>query len=73
MILTMEVVMIREKAFHLKIRKAGIRWGCPCCSGPIGRDAKKKLARDHIAMLVNLGKVRERRMFLDLVKESMEE
>ncbi len=65
--------MVREKAFHLKVRKKGIRWGCPCCSGPVGRDAKKLGARQEVTLRVRLGKVRERRLFVHLVQSELDD
>jgi hypothetical protein len=65
--------MIREKRFYLKIRKQGVRWGCPCCSGPVGRDAKKKRARGQVTDRIRSGKLRENRIFAFLVDSESEE
>lgn len=63
--------MVQEKAFHLKIRKAGIRWGCSCCQ-PTGRDIKSRAARRTINRIVRGKKKKERRLFLDLMEEQFD-
>ena len=43
--------MIQEKAFYLKIRKQGVRWGCSCCQ-PVGRQNRRKAGHSYVKRLI---------------------
>lgn len=43
--------MIQSKAFYLKVRKQGVRWGCPCCQ-PTGRDLRSRESADYLRRII---------------------
>lgn len=51
--------MIHEKSFHLKVRKAKVRWGCACCQ-PVQRNLTHKAGRRIVQRLVKAKKLSER-------------
>ena len=53
--------MIQEKAFHLRIRKQGTRWGCACCQ-PMGNQIVSKAMRRTLKKILKSKKLKERRL-----------
>ena len=60
--------MIQEKAFYLKIRKQGVRWGCSCCQ-PVGRQVTSKAGHLHVKRLIKSKRYTESKLIEEIESE----